>query len=478
MNLRLPPASVTDRSAAVIWDGFGALFPVLLNREYQGEASHGDYTFENLSPDTEYEAQVGNERVSFKTLPDKKALSIVDFGALGDGETLNTKAIQAGIDALEKGGRLVVPKGVFVTGALFLKSHMILSLEQGAVLLGSSETKDYPPFTYRWEGREQLCYASLINTPQGEEVEDIAIEGQGTLDANGVALFENEMAEKKAMRGRAICIRNADGVYLKDITVKKSPAWCVHMIYSKNITLNNIKIHTKYGHIFNGDGFDPDSCQNVTVFHSMIMSQDDCIAIKSGRDEEGRRVGIPTENVRITNCDFNSGFGVVVGSEMSGSVRNVYVGDCRFHNAYSVCSLKGPRGRGGVIENVMYENCTFLNESTEHTDCKWFRGAIMMDHFYSHEDFDPDEEEPFGEDTPKIRNVVIRNIVAETVAGNAIFLCGLPESKIENITLENICAKGKFGMKAMNVDGLLMKNVQVTAASGEPYFFNNVKEIG
>jgi exo-poly-alpha-galacturonosidase len=184
--------------------------------------------------------------------------------------------------------------------------------------------------------------------------------GEGKIDTSGTVLFKNEMAEKEGYRGRAVCIRNANHVYLKDITVRQSPAWCVHLIYCSHISVNQVKIHTKYDEngrryedIFNGDGLNPDSSNNVYIFHSMIASQDDCIAIKSGRDEEGRAIGIPSQHIRISNCTFQSGFGIAVGSEMSGGVNHVRVSDC-----------------------------TFRNYSLEHEDCKRFRGAINIDQFY------------------------------------------------------------------------------------------------
>ena len=125
----------------------------------------------------------------------------------------------------------------------------------------------------------------------------------------------------------------------------------------------------KYG-IFNGDGIDIDSCRNVKITSSLIASQDDCIAVKSGRNEFGRRAGIPSENITIEDCVFKSGFGVAIGSEMSGGVSNVFVRNCEFENTHSIASVKAPRGRGAYIKNIHYENCSLINHSTEHSDTK------------------------------------------------------------------------------------------------------------
>ncbi len=207
--------------------------------------------------------------------------------------------------------------------------------------------------------------------------------------------------------------------------------------------------------------------------HSLIASQDDCIAVKSGRDEDGRKRGVPSENIRITNCTFLSGFGVAMGSEMSGGIRNVLVQDCVFEDAYSVGSVKAPLYRGGVIENITYADCRISNYG-EHRDTRWFRGAIYVDQYYHLETFDPDESHPVTEGTPVIRNITFRNIVLDTATGNAIFLAGLPEAPLENITLENVTALGKTGMKAYNINGLHMKNVSVSAREGEAVMLHNV----
>lgn len=498
-NLMCAPASCTDTSVAVLWDepeaegvaGYRVFINghryhefALRKEEERGplDTVHTDYTMRNLAEDTEYEITVcavmetGEvsepcEALKVRTLPKKKVFDITDFGATGDGETLNTHDIQRAIDSCTEGGIVYVPAGIFVSGAIFLKSDMTLYLEKGAVLLGSGSLEDYPLMEYRFEGREQLCYASLINTKdaEGGRLKNIVIAGPGKIDASGTKLYRPALDKKEAVRGRAVCLRDVDNVYLHEITVRNSPAWCVHLIYCNNVSVDDVKIYTKcdengvkYG-IHNGDGIDPDSCSNVYIFNSTIASQDDCIAIKSGRDEEGRRVGIPTRNVRISNCCFESGFGVAIGSEMSGGVMDVIVKDCYFENVYSIGTVKAPRGRGNVIDNIRYENIRFVNKSLEHKDCRWFRGAIYIDQFYNHEEFDPNAAEEYGEGTAEIKNITFKNIDMMTLAGNAVYLAGLPESNLKNIRLENVNAIGKYGMKAYNVDGLVMESVKVTA---------------
>lgn len=497
-GLMAPPLSQTEESIAVLWKkpfnraGIAA-YRIFINGEEKAVAQSTDYTCTELEPGTEYKVEVQSvfedgtasekcDPLWVKTKEKPEIFNILDFGAVADGKTLNTAAIQKAIDACKPGGKVYIPEGTFVSGAIFLKSDMTLFIEKGGILLGSPEPADYPVMKYRFEGRETMCYASLVNTKDGERLQNITIAGEGTIDANGNKLIDRELSEKRGIRGRAVCMRNVQGLYLKDITVRQSPAWCVHLIYCDGVSVNHVQIHTKYdadgnryGKIYNGDGLDPDSCSDVYIFHSMIASQDDCIAIKSGRDAEGRKVGIPSQNIRITNCTFQSGFGVAVGSEMSGGVKNVLVQDCKFKDVYSIASIKAPRGRGGVIEQICYEDCVLQNHSTEHQDCEWFRGALYIDQFYSHVTFNPAQEEPFGEGTAVIRDICFRNMTLETSSGNAIFFAGLPESPLRNIRLENIRAIGKYGMKAQNIDGLVLHDIKVTAEEGEAFYLRSIQ---
>lgn len=413
-----------------------------------------------------------------------KLHNILDYGAVPDGLTLNTRAIQAAIDHCGPGETVLVPAGTYLTGAIFLHSDMALRLEEGAILLGSGDTADYPLCPYSFEGRKGMSYASLINsvdvleaqpgdpwyetghiTDPDRRLHDVTIEGAGIISANGTVLMHKELEEKRGFRGRAIFLRNVDGLVIRGVTVRHSPAWCVHMQFCTNVLLEDVTVRTKYSpegekyHVFNGDGVDPDSCRDVVIRGCTIESQDDCIAIKSGRDEWGREIGVPTENVLIENCVFRYGFGVAMGSEMAGGVRNVLVRDCVFEDTYSLASVKAIRGRGNYIEDITYERLRHYNHSLEHQDCRWFRGAIYIDQFYSHEEYDSDAAEPVTEGTPVIRNIVLRDIETETIAGNAIFLQGLPERHLDGVRLENIRARGKTGLTVVNADGVVMKDV-------------------
>ena len=245
------------------------------------------------------------------------------------------------------------------------------------------------------------------------------------------------------------------------------------MIYCRNVYIHQIQIHTKYDEdgnkygIHNGDGIDIDSCKNVRIADSLIASQDDCIAVKSGRDAEGRRVGIPSEYITIEDCVFKSGFGVAMGSEMSGGVKDVLVRRCTFENVFSIASIKAIRGRGAYIKNIYYENCSLVNHSTEYRDTKWFRGAIYVDGFYGHEKFDADTPAAVDEGTPVVDGIYLKDITVDTVAGNAVYLCGLPEMPFRNIYLENVTAHGRYGIKVKNIDNLQMINTEISGDEDE-----------
>lgn len=397
--------------------------------------------------------------------------NITDYGAVPDTGAVCTEAIQRAIDICERSGTVYIPKGSFVSGAIYLKSNMTLFLEEGARLTGSGRLEDFPLIGCPYEGLEQLCYASLINTDSAPH-ENITIEGKGVIDANGVALFHAEMEENRGKRGRAVCIRNTENVTIKGVTIRQSPAWCLHLIYCRGVLIDGIEVHTKYNEqgekydIFNCDGIDIDSCRDVRILNSLIASQDDCIAVKSGRDREGRRVGIPSENVVIENCRFESGFGVAIGSEMSGGVKDVLVRDCTFHNTHSIASVKAVRGRGGYIRNIRYEKCSLVNHSEEYGDTQWFRGALYIDGFYGEKEFDPELPAEVNEGTPVVDGIYFKDITIETVAGNAVYLCGLPERPFRNVCLENVQAHGKYGTKTKNIEGLQMTNVNVTCSQG------------
>ena len=403
-----------------------------------------------------------------------------------------TAALQSQIDACLPGGTVRIAPGVHVTGALFLKSDMTLFLEKGAVLKGSSDLADYPVFPYRWEGHVTNCYASLLNTPTNvicssgrasgpsraalsgqcegpylAPISNLTITGTGAIDASGDSLRAREKSSPFP-RGRAVCLRNVTNLRLSGVTIGHSPAWCLHLCFCRDVAIDGIRIDQPTG--VNGDGIDVESCSNVRISNSRIVSTDDSIAIKSGRDTEGRRINRPSSDILIEDCSFERGLGVAIGSEMSGGVSNVLVRNCTFTDTKSLASVKACRGRGAVVENICYTNCTHTNSVTKRRkDGIWFRGAINVDlHYAGPIDFSP---RPFDETTPVFRNIVFTDLKTSTANGRAIFLAGLPESVLHGITFRNVVATGETGLSAAYVDGLVLSNVTVTATHDGPALF-------
>lgn len=397
---------------------------------------------------------------------------ISDFGALGDGISNNTRAIQAAIDSCDFGGTVIIPKGRFVSGALFLKSNMTLLLEPDAQLIGSEFLEDYPVIKYRFEGEEQECYASLINTKGGTH-SNIIITGGGTIDANGVVLCALELKKNKYKRGRAICIRNTNNVSISNIVVRQSPAWCLHIVYCSDVIIDNVRISTKYGEdgeeykgIINGDGLVVDSCSNVRIINSTISSQDDCIAIKSGKNEEGRIIGIPSSSIHIENCTFICGGGVALGSEMSGDIFDVFVRNCSFKNVLSILSVKTVRGRGGTIRNIHVENCSLHDDDRKIFHNRVHHGIIYIDAFYKQPFADKDLFHRIDDGTPTLTDLYFDKIRIYTVFGNAIYVCGLPERCFGNIFLNNLDAICEQDYFIKNVATIEFTNTEIRRISG------------
>ncbi len=494
-NIYAPDEARTKDSILILWDklneGNGKLsYDIWVDGKAYKTVDCTDDTLTGLSLDTAYAVQVKawfdgreycTEEITVKTKSIGKIYDITAFGAVAEEGQVNTEAIQNAIDACEVGGTVYVPEGVFYTGALFLHSNMTLELAEGAVLIGTGNVMDFKPFYYPFEGRWERCFASLLNVrtlPECENgnnsqhgfdtYENIAVIGKGVLDGNGEVLFHEELKEHgRISRGRTVCIRNTTGLYFYGITVKNSPAWCLHPVYCKNMTINQIRISNKFGENgkayshFNGDGIDPDSCQEVFICHSFIQSQDDSIALKSGREPFGNALHIPTKNIRISNCKLSYGFGIVVGSEMSGGVTNVLVQDIDMKETFCAVNLKTRRGRGAGMADITYENLNLEIKEWFCQDDKWFRGIICVDQFYGDDSAaDVDIPHIVDDGTSEIAEVVIKNVTMDVTNRPSIYICGLPEQHVKNITLSNIKIKGGNGFQIKNVDELTMRGVE------------------
>ncbi|WP_121613482.1 glycoside hydrolase family 28 protein [Mesobacillus foraminis] len=415
---------------------------------------------------------------------------IRQFGAVNDGRTINTAAISEAIKrcAENGGGTVYVPAGRFLTGAVILKSNVNLYLEAGAVLSFSTDVNEYPVVQSRWEGVKREVYASCI---YAEDSENISVTGHGTLDGNGQFwwdLFRNK--QNQYPRPKLVSFDTCKHVLISGVKMVNSPSWTVNPILCEDVTIHNISIENPADSP-NTDGIDPESCRNVRISDCHIDVGDDCIAIKSGTEDTARRV--PCENITITNCTMIHGHGgVVLGSEMSGDIRNVTVSNCVFEGTDRGIRLKSRRGRGGVIEDIRVNNivmkgviCPFI------ANLYYFCGPRGKDKYV----YDKNPY-PVTEETPAFRRIHFSNITAREVSAAAGFLYGLAEMYVEDITFDHISVAmaedAEPGMPAMmaelepmkqrgffccNVTDISFNRVTVSNHEGPAFYIENGKGI-
>jgi exo-poly-alpha-galacturonosidase len=384
MKLYLAPQSLRSDEVTLLWErpepaSAGMIYEILRDGILVNRTAKTHFTATGLAPQQRYlftvrSGKATSDSVAVVTKRRETVLLVTDYGAIGDGHTLNTKSIQSAIDACPPDGVVQIPAGVFLSGALFLKSEMTLEIGGGGTLKGSARPADYAPFVHsRIEGWEMATYASLINAGilnhTGEpSVRNISIRGRGTVSGGGAALSDairNEYPGVKGLRsrGRLICLTNAANVEVANLTLQESPSWTLHYIYSENVSCHGLTIQSD---VRNGDGIDPDSSRNSYIFDCSFDTGDDCIAIKSGKNPEGNVINRPTENVRISHCRFIRGHGISIGSEMSGGVRGVLVENCIAGALLHGLQIKGTKDRGGFVEDVTVRNCD-LQQITIHT---------------------------------------------------------------------------------------------------------------
>lgn len=353
-----------------------------------------------------------------------------------DGRTavLETADLQAAIDAAGSagGGRVVVPAGVHRTGSLRLRSHVELHLEAGAVLQFVADPALYPPVQARWEGAPTLIHQPCLYA-SGEV--NVSLTGFGTIDGGGEPWWRamrDDAAPLEHPRPTLIGLHGCERVTIRDVTLRNSPAWTVHPLLCTGVTIDNIVI-VNPADSPNTDGIDPESCRNVHISNCHIDVGDDCIAIKAGTEASPERV--PCENITITNCTMVHGHGgVVIGSEMSGGVRDVVISNCVFEGTDRGIRIKSRRGRGGVVEDIRVTNIVM-------------RGVmcpLVVNPFYfcgpegKHPKVADRNPHPVDAGTPAFRRIHISHVTARDVHAAAGFLYGLPEAPLDELTVHDV----------------------------------------
>ena len=393
------------------------------------------------------------------TFADKEFL-ITSYGATLDSTKLSTVAINKAIEAchLDGGGRVIIPQGTFLTGAIHLKSHVNLHLEEGAKLLFSRDTEDYKPLVKsRWEGMECMNYSPLIYA-YGQE--NIAITGKGILDGNANNEFwwpwkakkdygwkegmDNQLAAVKKLTqqvkdGAAVEDRvygdghflrppfiqpyNSSNILIADVKIINAPFWNINPVLCENVTVRNVSVIT---HGPNNDGCNPESSKNVWIKDCYFDTGDDCIAIKSGRNEDGRTIGRPAENHIIENCEMKDGHGgIVIGSEISGGARNIFAQNLKMDSPEldRILRIKTSSLRGGVIEHIYMRN---VEVGT------YKEAAVLVDMFY---------ENP-GDFMPTVRHISVENLQVKKGGKFGVLINAYEESPVENLHIVNSNIEG------------------------------------
>lgn len=425
-------------------------------------------------------------------------INVVDEGASNKGEN-STEIIRGAIEKAHQngGGTVYFPAGDYLTGAIELKSNITLHLDAGAVLKFSNNFDEYLPFVQsRWEGTVMQNFSPLI---YANNAENIAITGRGKIDGQGHGWWKEMYRIKYPEEGKELPLnkyqkmwdelnpglKTADyyqgtmkikffrpplfqafqskNIRIEGVTIVNSPFWTINPAFSENITITGVTIINPEGGP-NTDGINPTSCKNVRISDCYISVGDDCIAIKSGRDMNGREWATGTENVTITNCTMLDGHGgVVIGSETSGDIRKITISNCVFDGTDRGIRLKSARGRGGIVEEIRVDNIVMKNIKDE---------AIVMNLFY-----DPNTKpEPVTERTPIFRNIHISNLTASQVQ-RAGYIHGIEEMPVQNISFSNINMQAEEGFKVHTAKNIEFHNVKVDAEVGPSFDIENSEDI-
>jgi len=457
--------------------------------------------------------------------------NIRDYGAINDGLTLNTLAIAKAIEACSKsgGGTVLITSGLWLTGPIVLKSNINLRIEKGGLVLFSRNLDDYPLVQSYYEGQRTMrCQAPI----SGSGLENIAITGGGVINGSGDVwrpvkkakltslqwarlvksgglvnkdgntwfpseksikgnetqssgyLGPNASADdyagiKDFLRPVMLGLVSCKNILLEGVTFQNSPSWCLHPLMCEHLTIRNVHVSNPW-YAQNGDGIDIESCRIGRIDNCTFDAGDDAICIKSGRNEEGRKRNMPTELFVITNCVVYHGHGgFVIGSEMSGGARNLFVSNCTFLGTEVGLRFKTSRGRGGVVEKIYISDISMIDILTE---------AIGFNMFYGGNSPSSESDEPIveagkvagepvvNEGTPQFRDFYIKNIFCNG-AETAIHLQGLPEMNIKNIALENISIKAKAGLTCIDGDQVSLKNITLDIAKGNGAEISNCSNV-
>ena len=476
-----PESAAAQQTYTVTLDGRGIV---------QTTCTH--CTIEGLAPKTRYELGVTCETeagtisltAQAETTARRRRIDVTQppYGARGDGQTLNTAALQRAFDDCGKGDCVYFPAGVYMTGALRGHSDMEILLDEGAVLQGTANVEDYlPRIPSRFEGYEMACYSSVLNFghmdhASGPNCENVLIHGRGTIASGGqmlclrvidsererlkdylaenaalVATCENDHTIPGRVRPRLINLSNCRNVRISGLTLQNGASWNVHMIYCDEVVTDHCVFRSEG--VWNGDGWAPDSSEHCTLFASAFYTGDDAVAIKSGKNPEGNVIARPSRHIRVFDCTSAFGHGIVMGSEMSGGIEDVRIWDCDLRVSMSGLEIKATKKRGGYVRDILVRDCVMprvMMHAVPYnddgvgapvppvlSDCRFERLTLTGLYQAAHDggDMRPCSAiELTGFDVPghEIDRIAFRNVV---IANSAL---GVEMKHVKHVTLENI----------------------------------------
>ncbi len=402
-----------------------------------------------------------------------KVFDVREFGAKGDGNALATAAIQKALDECGRagGGVVRIPPGTYLSQPLQIRSGTTLLLEAGATLKATDDPKDYLPADVLWAdilaGKSKGPFTHFLS---GKKLTDVTITGKGIIDGSGARWWEPaEEARRKVSgftlpRPDLVRLAGCKNVKVTGVTLQNSPKFHLVPEDCEDVLIEGVTIVAPDG-AANTDAIDPSRSRRVTITKCLIDVGDDNVAIKSGRKVPGREFAC--EDITITDCVFKHGHGLSIGSETVGGVRNVTVRRCQFEGTENGIRIKSYRGRGGPVENIVYEDLTM----------KDVVGAITITSYYPKIPA-TDSAQPLTAEAPKYQNIRIANVRA-TSTKDAGVLVGLPECPMRNVTLENVqISAARAGLTIRNADGVRLKNVVVTATDGPPFVVQDAEVEG
>lgn len=472
---------------------FFVVLPILMITSCK-QQEDSQKTEESFKPD--WVDKVGADIFTVK----EKVYYANDFGAVNDGVTLNTDAIQKAINTCAEsgGGTVTFKPGSYLTGSIFIKSNIKFIVPKEVTLKGSESIEDYKEIDTRIAGIEMKWPAALINI---EDETNVSIEGNGIIDGQGKVYWDYYWNLRKeyeakglrwivdydAKRPRTLLVSNSKNIFIKDLNIRRAGFWTIQILYSEYITVDGVTIRNNIGgHGPSTDGIDIDSSRWILVQNSDIDCNDDNFCLKAGRDWDGQRVNKPTEYVVIRDCIARQGSGLfTLGSETAGSIRHVYVSNIQGFGTKNGLNIKSATNRGGTVEHIYMENIemdsvrTFMEVSMNWNPSYSYSKlpeAFNKDSIPDHWKTMLNKVEPVSKGIPTFKNITLHNIKVKG-AERAINVNGLENSIIKDVSLNNVYIEAESAGQIKNSSNWTIKNVEIKTKDGSKVKMENTSNV-